>query len=337
MKRKMAWLFAAILILTFAAAPAFGAEKQLTIGYVVPYEIGWFAYFIQGFELVAEKHGVKTVRLFNNYEPEREIKAVQDLITTGVDAINITSPSPDSAQYACQLANEAKIPIQVTDSHAAPGSGKPFADVDFEWTKIYISIINSLRKEVSGPIKLVSIQGFAGSGPVELGIQGMKEGIGALADIELASLQYADYRIDKSMNITQDMVQSGLDFNTIIGSCQEITEGAIQALMSENKDLNDVHIVTVNGGPMDVENFQKGYIDYGLSLSPGVEGMICARNMIAYLKGETYQENPRVPFTWVNRETWEAELIPWDVDDSWMPVVDEFVKTGQFKPELVAK
>ncbi|MCP4399706.1 MAG: sugar ABC transporter substrate-binding protein [bacterium] len=337
MKRTMILFFVAIFMFSVAAVPTFAEEKQLTVGYVVPYEIGWFAYFIQGFELVAEKHGVKTIRVFNNYEPEREIKAVQDLITTGVDAINITSPSPDSAQYACQLANEANIPIQVTDSHAAPGPGKPFADVDFEWSKIYISIVDSLRKEVSGPINLVSIQGFAGSGPVELGIQGMKEGIEQDAEIELASLQYADYRIDKAMSITQDLVQSGLDFNTIIGSCQEITEGAIQALMSENRDLNDVNIVTVNGGPMDVENFQKGYIDYGLSLSPGVEGMICAENLIAYLKGEPYQENPRVPFTWVNRDTWEADLIPWDVDESWMPVVEEFVKTGEFKPELVAK
>ena len=337
MKRAISVFMIVACMLGFVAVPGFAEEKELTIGYVVPYEIGWFAYFIQGFELVAEKHGVKTVRLFNNYEAEREIKAVQDLITTGVDAINITSPSPDSAQYACELANEANIPIQVTDSHAAPGPGKPFADVDFEWSKIYISIIDSLRKEVSGPIQLVSIQGFAGSGPVELGIQGMKDGIAQQSDMELASLQYGDYRIDKAMNITQDLVQSGLDFNTVIGSCQEITEGVIQALMSENRSLDDVNIVTVNGGPMDVENFQKGYIDYALSLSPGVEGMIVAENMIAFLKGETYQETPRVPFTWVNRDTWEADLIPWDVDASWMPVVEEFVKTGEFKPELVAK
>lgn len=337
MKRTMVLFFVVIFMFTVAAVPTFAEEKQLTVGYVVPYEIGWFAYFIQGFELVAEKYNVKTIRLFNNYEPEREIKAVQDLITTGVDAINITSPSPDSAQYACELANEAKIPIQVTDSHAAPGPGKPFADVDFEWSKIYISIIDSLRQDVSGPIKLVSIQGFAGSGPVELGIQGMKEGIAKYGDIELASLQYGDYRIDKSMNIMQDLVQSGLDLNTVIGSCQEITEGVIQALMSENVALSDVNIVTVNGGPMDVENFQKGHIDYALSISPGVEGMICARNLIAYLQGEPYQETPRVPFTWVSKDTWEADLIPWDVDESWMPVVEEFVKTGEFKPELVAK
>ncbi len=337
MKKMMVCVLALVWIFTLTAGLTFAEEKQLTIGYVVPYEIGWFAYFIQGFELVAEKYGVKTVRMFNNYEPEREIKAVQDLITTGVDAINITSPSPDSAQYACELANEAKIPIQVTDSHAAEGPGKPIGDVDFEWTKIYVAIINSLRKEVSGPIKIVSVQGFAGSGPVELGIQGMKQGIDSYDDIELASLQYGDYRIDKSMNIIQDLLQSGLDFNTVIGSCQEITEGVIQAFMSEGVDLKDVNIVTVNGGPMDVENFQKGDIDYGLSISPGVEGMICARNLIAYLKGETYQDKPRVPFVWVNRDTWEAKIIPWDVDESWMPVVEEFVKTGEFKPELVAK
>jgi len=88
---------------------------------------------------------------------------------------------------------------------------------------------------------------------------------------------------------------------------------------------------------MDVENLKKGNIDYCLSQSPGLHGMICAANLIAMLKGQTYQKKTYSPVVWVNQKTWEAELIPWDMDDSWLPVVQEFIKTGQYKPELRAR
>ena len=58
------------------------------------------------------------------------------------------------------------------------------------------------------------------------------------------------------------------------------------------------------------------------------------RTQLSYLKGETYQKKSYSPIVWCNRDNWEELLIPWDVDESWMPVVDEFVKTGKYKPEL---
>jgi len=318
----------------FAAAEA-EAEKKLTVGYVIPYEIGWFAAFVQGFELVAESEGVKTTRLHHNYNPAEENTAVQNLITLGVDGINVTSASPESAEYSCRLANEAGIPIQVTESGVAEGKGKPFADIDFNWNEIYKYIAQNIRNDVDGDLSIINLQGFLGTPPVMLGISGLTEEVGKLAGMKLATdVQDGQYATAPSLDITKALVQSGLEFNVAIGSCQEITEGIVQGLKEENVPREDVTIISVNGGPMDVENLKKGNIDYVLSQSPAVHGMICALNLISYLKGETYQKKTYSPVIWVNQETWESDLIPWDVDNSWLPVVEEFVKTGNYKPEL---
>lgn len=318
----------------FAAAEA-EADKQLTVGYVIPYEIGWFAAFVQGFELVAEAEGVKTTRLHHNYNPAEENDAVQNLITLGVDGINVTSASPESAEYSCRLANEAGIPIQVTESGVAEGKGKPFADIDFNWNEIYKLIAQNIRNDVDGDLSIINLQGFLGTPPVMLGISGLKEELGKLTGMKLATdVQDGQYATAPSIDITKALVQSGLEFNVAIGSCQEITEGIVQGLKEENVPREDVTIISVNGGPMDIENLKKGNVDYVLSQSPAVHGMICALNLISYLKGETYQEKTYSPVVWVNQETWETDLIPWDVDNSWLPVVEEFVKTGNYKPEL---
>ncbi len=322
-------------ILVFASGEGEKKEEELNIGVVIPYEIGWFTAFHQGFELVADAEGANVNWQYNNYKADEETKAVQNLITLGVDGMNITSVSPAAAEYSCRLANEAGIPIQITESGIAEGEGKPFADVDFNWFEIYHTVAESIRKDESGDLEVIWIQGFAGTPPVMQGIQGFEEKIAELNGIKLATdVQYGNYATAPSLDITKTLVQSGVEFNVAIGACQEITDGIIQGLKEENVNLNDVAIITVNGGPMDIENFKRGDLDYALSLSPGLHGMICAKNLISYLKGEKYQKKSYSPIVWVDRSNWEEKLIPWDVDESWFPVVDEFVKTGKYKPEL---
>ena len=330
-------VFMALVLLVSTLIYAEKAEKkeELTVGVVIPYEIGWFTAFHQGFEVVSNTEGVKVVWQYNNYKADDETKAVQNLITMGVDGMNITAVTPASAEYSCRLANEADIPIQITESGIAEGKGKPFADIDFNWFEIYHTVARSIRKDEPGELKVIWIQGFAGTPPVIQGIQGFKEEIAELDGIRLATnVQYGDYATAPSLNITKTLVQSGIEFNVAIGACQEITDGIIQGLKEENVNLDKVAIVTVNGGPMDIENFKRGDLDYCLSLSPGLHGMICAKNLIAYLKGEKYQKKSYSPIVWCNRDNWEELLIPWDVDDNWLSVVEEFVKTGKYKPEF---
>jgi ABC-type sugar transport system substrate-binding protein len=343
--KKLTKMLIIFSVLVAIALPVFaggaGEEEKdvedMTVGVVLPYEIGWFTAFHNGFEKVADREGVDINWQYHEYAADKETNAIQNLITVGVDAINVTSASPESAEYSCRLANEAGIPIQITESGGvAEGGGKPFADIDFNWYSIYHDYVApELRKAESGELKVLWLQGFLGTPPVMAGIEGFKDAIADMEDIELATdPQDGEYATEPSLNITKAMVQSGLDFNVAIGSSQEITEGIIQGLKEENVDLDDVVIITVNGGPMDVQNLKDGEIDYCLSLSPGLHGMICAQNLINYLKDKTYQEKTYSPVVWCTQENWEEKLIPWGVGENWFPVVDHFVENGEYKPSL---
>ena len=334
--KKFAFGLAILLALLTLAAPAFAKGK--VIGVVIPYEIGWFTAFHQGFELVTKAQGDKIVWAYHNYKAEDETKAVENLIAQGVDAINVTAVTPQSAEYSCRLANEAGIPIQITESGIAEGKGKPFADIDFNWFDVYKVVANGLRKDVKGDLSVLWLQGFAGTPPVMQGDKGFKDEIAKLKGIKLATApQDGQYATKPSLDIAKTMIQGGLKFNVAIGGCQEITEGIIQALSEENVPRNAVTVVTVNGGPMDLENFKKGKLDFALSQSPGLHGMICATNLLAYVNKQTYQKKTYSPVVWVNSKNWQQKYIPWDMDESWLPVVNEFIKTGQFKPELRQK
>ena len=105
MKKKISLGLVVLMLLAVMAVPAFA--KGLTIGVVIPYEGGWFTAFHAGYQLVCDKNGDKIVWAYHNYKAEDEGKAVENLIARGVDAINVTAVSPESAEYSCRLANEA--------------------------------------------------------------------------------------------------------------------------------------------------------------------------------------------------------------------------------------
>jgi ABC-type sugar transport system substrate-binding protein len=334
--KKLVFGLAILLALLALATPAFAKGK--VIGVVIPYEIGWFTAFHGGFELATKLQGDKIVWAYHNYKAEDETKAVENLIAQGVDAINVTSVTPQSAEYSCRLANEAKIPIQITESGIAAGKGKPFADIDFNWFDVYKVVANGMRKDIKGDMNVLWLQGFAGTPPVMQGIQGFKEEIAKLKGIKLATeVQDGKYAVKDSLDLTKTLIEGGLKFNVALGACQEITDGMIQALESEKVSRSAVTVITVNGGPMDIENFKKGKLDYCLSLSPGLHGMICASNLLAYMNKQTYQKKTYSPIVWTTKDNWQQKLIPWDMDESWVPVVNEFIKTGQYKPEMRKK
>ena len=334
--KKSLLVTAIVLALALLAGPVFA--KGLTIGVVMPYEGGWFTFFHQGYALVAESQGDKIVWAYHNYKAENEAKAVENLIARGVDAINVTAVSPESAEYSCRLANEAKVPIQITESGIAEGNGKPFADVDFNWFDVYRTVVRGLRKDVAGDQSVVWLQGFLGTPPVIQGIQGFKDEVTKVQGIKLATdVQDGQYATAPSLNLMKTLVESGLKFNVAIGACQEITDGIIQALREENVPRKSVTVVSVNGGPIDIENFNKGNLDYCLSLSPGLHGMICATNLLAYMNKQTFQKKSYSPIVWTTAKDWQQKLITWDVNEKWFPVVNDFVKTGVYKPELQPK
>ena len=268
--KKLLFALSVVAVLVMIAAPVFAGgsqeDQELTVGVVIPYEIGWFTAFHEGFQKIADREGVKVVWAYNEYQADKETEAIQNLITKGVDGINVTSVTPSSAEYSARLANEADIPIQITESGIADGKGKPFADIDFNWFEVYRTVAEGLRNDLQGDLKVLWLQGFAGTAPVMQGDQGFKEAIAGMQGISLATdPQDGKYAVANSLDITKALIQGGLDFNVGIGGSQEMADGIIQALKEENISLDDVTVVAVNGGPMDVENFKQGNLDFALS------------------------------------------------------------------------
>lgn len=299
---------------------------EIHIGIVMPYLEGWFSYFDQGFKLVMAKKNVKVTEILTNWEPEKEIQAVRDLIALGVDGISVTSGNPDASQTMCQIANEAGVPIQIVDSTVSEGTGKPFGIVEFDWTAVGTMFGEKIAENWSGA-KVVELQGLAGFGVVESQIKAIKQVEADTGAFEVVQMEYTDYGIETSKNLMRDIIQGGKKFNVVIGGAQEMAEGAIQAL-GEAKMLDDVIVISGNGGVLDEANFEAGKLDAAISQPVGFHGILSAISILEYLQGKPPLALVSTPIVWSTVDDWKETLIPWNVDASWIPVAEEFIKTG---------
>ena len=344
MKKVIIWLTIAMLIVAFIGV---GCKKEaeekevvkaeetveegfaygdLKIGYVMPYLQGWFGYWDQGWNIIMDNYGVDTETILTNWDPEAELQAVRDFITMGVDAISVESGNPDTAQVMCKLANDAGIPILIDSSSLAPGPGKPFFDISFDYRAMGALAAEKITEMWPGA-KVLHMGGIAGFAPTEDQDMAIKAGAEA-GGYEYVGTEYAGYQIEDSKNILRDLISAGKEIDVILAGSQEMAEGSIEALKSFDM-LDDVIVISVNYGPLDIENFEQGELDYAIGQSVGLHSMVAAAVTLNYLQGiEPFSTVAHLPFQWLTPENHEEEGITWDVDASWIDTAEKYAKTG---------
>jgi ABC-type sugar transport system substrate-binding protein len=303
--------------------------SEVKVGYVMPYLEGWFFYWDVGFKVPFAVNNIYTETILTNWDPEAELQGIRDFITKGFDAISLQTASPDVAQTAAQICNEAGIPLFIDNTDVAEGPGKAIADIEMDWVEIGRLFGRGLRDNAYGA-KVVEMQGAPGFPVVTKQEDGMEEILAEDPDaFTRVQIEYnQDYSTEVTFNALSAIIQSGTEFDAVIGGYQESTEASIEALKANDISLDDIYIISGNGGPLDEANFEDGDLDAAVSEPVGFHAMLVAASILEYLTTGSVLELQVSPAVWVTKDDWKEKLIPWEVDASWLPVAEEFVRTG---------
>lgn len=309
-----------IFLLVFSSMGLFAAgskpekEKQIVFGYVVPGPDPWYGYARDGFLFAAKKRGIKVIVVNSDYDQEKEQANIDDLITQGVNGIDLFSFNPDGVQIAAQKANKAGIPILAEMSHVAQGPGKVITDVEFDWRKMGVMKAKYYAEKYPGE-KVLVITGIIGQGPIDLCLDGLKATVRELGKNEIVSIQPADYNREKAMNIMQNMLQSGKEFTLVDVHNEDMALGVAQVLKDAGVLNNPIHLITNNGMPEGLEAVKRGDFEATISTSPGVEGLVCFEALYRHVvMGKDLPPKIMIPMTWITKDNVD-EAVSWVVDD----------------------
>jgi ribose transport system substrate-binding protein len=327
MKRALIFLvamtFLVSMIIVFPSVSCKAAEeKDLVFGNIpVALSDEWNGFSVENFKYAAEKKGVQVEVLDSEWDGEKALRNLEDLITKNVDHISVFVYTPEQAQDFINRANDADTPISFENTKLiGKVSGDFVMNVAFEYYDFGYEAVKYIGETWPGA-KLFYVRGLPGMGIVEEYMRGINDALDEFGAVELAVQRDTNWDTETALNATQDAIAAGEEFDVIFANNESMAVGSYNAL--EDAGLaGEIPIVSTGGGPTGVQMLNDGIIDATIAGPVSMQGLYLFKAMYLYeAKGIEPPENfiaPGVmPITVDNLD----ENIAWEPSDDLIDMI----------------
>ncbi len=281
----------------------------------------WNGYSVQNFKYAAAKKGIEVVVLDSEWDGEKALNNLEDLITKGVDHISVFVYTPEQAQDFIKRANEVGIPISFENTKLiGKVTGDFVMNVAFEYYDFGYEAAKYVSQTYPGS-KLFYVRGLPGMGIVEEYMLGIEDALEEFGTVELAVYRDTNWDTETALNATQDVIASGEEFDVIFANNESMAVGCYNALKDAGLD-GKIPIISTGGGPTGVQMLKDGIIQATIAGPVSLQGLYLFKAMYLYtVKGIKPPKNfiaPGVmPITLKNLD----ENTPWEPSDELIEMI----------------
>jgi ribose transport system substrate-binding protein len=247
---------------------------------------------------------------------QKELANIDSMITQGVDGLNMFSFNENGARIAAEECKKAGIPVVVTDSAGAilEQTDEVVAAIDFDWTLAGEMTMKWLAENRPGA-RWVNITGNFTSLPMIYLNESMEEWSAKLG-LTLVDTREAKFDPNLAVDIAQDLVQSGRNFNVMYVSDEDMGAAVIRMLKDRNLINNPYWVLSENGSPAGVPLLRDGSLKYTVSMSPTYEGVLGFLALHKHVLGASTKVNQQIliPIFGITEDNVE-DIVPWEPED----------------------
>ena len=212
-----------------------------------------------------------------------QVNQIEDLITKGVTAMIVSPMDSKAVVPALKKVKAAGIPVVLVDQGIEPGNE------DLYLTFISTDNFNAgkvagqrMAKEV-GKGNVLLVRGANGSSAGDQRADGFKAGIKG-SDVKIVGEQPGDWSNDKSMQVTENMLQANPQVGGIFSCSDVMLDGILQALDSNKRKVDK--IISVDGSKKAVDLIAEGKILGSMAQFPGKMGPLAVEKLKGVLEGK---------------------------------------------------
>ncbi len=281
----------------------------------------WNGYSVENFLYAAAKMGVEVLTLDSEWDGERALNNLEDLITNDVDHISVFVYTPEQAQDFINRANEAGIPISFENTKLSGNvTGDFVMNVAFEYYDFGYEAAKYVSLTYPGS-KLFYVRGLPGMGIVEEYMVGIEDALEEFGTVELALYRDTSWDTETALNVTQDAIAAGEEFDVIFANNESMAVGCYNALKDAGLD-GDIPIISTGGGPTGVQMLKDGIIEATIAGPVSLQGLYLFKAMYLYtVEGieppETFIAPGVQAITLDNLD----ENIPWEPSDELIDMI----------------
>lgn len=232
-----------------------------------------------------------------------QVSQAEDIVTLGVDAVIISVIDRDSCMPAIDGIMEADIPVIVLEG---PDVENCTAKTGYDFIDTSVAQVDMLAEALDGEGVINIIEGQSGNPSSEYGVAGVEEGIKKYPGLSIGASQPADWDRAKAMNIAEDWIISGKDFDAIIALNDEMAVAAASACESAGIDIP---IVGIDCQDETAELIREGVMYGSIYKNPMYEGVSSMALALAAATGIEIEDSYYVPYTAVTAENVDTYKI----------------------------
>jgi ABC-type sugar transport system substrate-binding protein len=265
-----------------------------------------------------------------------QIAAVEDFITTGVDAMLIVENSPQAAEECISKANAANIPyFAVTHLPSVPAGGELAGFVGYDFEKMgELNGESAVENDVSKVIMIEGKLGQGTAGAFTLGfltsytnagkdIGGTAEDVAANKttggkDLQIVYWGSGGWFADPAKKAMTDAITSlgPQGFDGAYVENNEMMDGAIQAIQESGLNPSDYWLGSCNGKEKSWQWVRDGLETMDINQTPALEAEAVYQQLKAYFAGEDYRKYLHPYVTPFNKDNIDSlTLVPFVAED----------------------
>lgn len=271
-----------IIPLTFAWSAGGKEAKDVVFGNIpVAMSDEWNGYSVENFKYAAAKKGIDVVTLDAEWNGEKALNNLEDLITKGVNHISVFVYTPEQAQDFIRRANAVGIPISFENTKLMGRvTGDYVMNVAFEYYDFGYEAAKYISQTYPGS-KLFYCRGLPGMGIVEEYMRGINDALKEFGTVDMVVYRDTQWNTETALNATQDVIASGQKFDVIFANNESMAVGCYNALKDAGL-AGKIPIVATGGGPTGVQMLKDGIIQATIAGPVSLQGLYLFKAMYLY-------------------------------------------------------
>ncbi len=301
MKKVLVIVLALVMCLSaFAVASAeevkgdINGDGILKIGFSeLDIDGAWRITQVESMEEEAAARGYDYMMTNAEYDTEKQVADVEDLLAQDVDFLFIAPIDMDAIVPALSAAKEAGVPVILLDREATGTWGEDWlttiiADYVQQGEMCGQWLVDNMGDE---EVKIVEITGVVGGSDVRDRAQGIRNIVDQHDNMSIVATQTGEWSRSTAQEVMENIIQStGGDFNVVYCHNDEMALGAVLALKAAGMNPGtDVKVIAIDGQAEAVEAIIAGEMNAIATCSPRF-GKAAFDALEKYLAGETFEQ-----------------------------------------------
>lgn len=234
----------------------------------------------------------------------KQLNQIQNFVAAGVDAIIVNPVDTDATVAMSQAAADAGIPLvyvnrQPVNVDDLPEKQAFVASDEKESGTLQTQEVCRLLKEAGKTeAKAVVLMGELSNQAARMRTQDIKDVIATpdCSFIQVVEEQTANWSRTQATDLMTNWITSGLEFDAVISNNDEMAIGAIQALKSAGRPMDDIIVGGIDATQDALAAMQAGDLDVTVFQNAAGQGQGAVDAAVKLARGEEVDAKVYVPF-----------------------------------------